>query len=145
MALKAAIELDLFTHIADGATTASELAQRSSAAERGIRTLCDFLTVGGFLVKSDGVYGLTTESAAFLNKRSPAYIGSVAGFLAHPRHTAHFADMAAAVRRGGSVDAGNMGPDDPVWIEFARAMAPIMRIMAGMLAPIVAEESRDAR
>ncbi len=145
MALRAAIELEVFTHIADGATTASELAQRSNAAERGIRILCDFLTVAGFLVKSGGVYGLTPESDAFLNKRSPAYIGSVAGFLAHPRHTAHFEDMAAAVRKGGSVDAGNMGPDDPVWIEFARAMAPIMRIMAGMLAPIVAEQGRPMK
>jgi len=145
MALKGAIELEVFTHIADGAGTALEIAQRCNAAERGVRILCDFLTVSGFLVKGDGVYGLTPESAAFLNKRSPAYIGSIAGFLAHPRHTGHFEDMTGAVRKGGSVDAGNMGPDDPVWIEFARAMAPMMRIFAGIVAPIVAEPGRPMK
>ncbi len=142
MALKGAIELEIFTHIADGAVTASEIAARCNAAERGVRILCDFLTVSGFLTKTGSVYGLTPESAAFLNKRSPAYIGSIAGFLAHPGHTAHFQDTAAAVRKGGSVNAGNMGPDDPVWVEFARAMAPMMRIMAGILAPMVAEPGR---
>ena len=38
-----------------------------------------------------------------------------------------------------------MGPDDPVWVEFARAMAPMMRIMAGSLAPIVAEPGRPMK
>jgi 2-polyprenyl-3-methyl-5-hydroxy-6-metoxy-1,4-benzoquinol methylase len=145
MALKGAIELELFTHIADGATPATEIARRCNAAERGVRILCDFLTVSGFLVKHGGDYGLTVESAAFLSKRSPTYIGSIAGFLAHPRHTGHFQDMAAAVRQGGSVDAGNMGPEDPVWVEFARAMAPLMRILAGIVAPMVAETGRPMK
>jgi len=39
MALKGAIELELFTHIAEGAVTAPEIAQRCHAAERGIRIL----------------------------------------------------------------------------------------------------------
>ena len=111
MALKGAIELEVFTHIAAGATTASEIARRSNAAERGIRIWCDFLTVSGFLEKNGGAYGLPPESAAFLSKRSPAYIGSVSGFLTHPRLTRHFQDVAAVVRNGGSVEAGNMAPE----------------------------------
>ena len=50
-ALKGAIELDLFTHIAAGAATASAIAERVSGSERGIRILCDYLTVRGFLSK----------------------------------------------------------------------------------------------
>lgn len=142
MALKGAIELELFTHIGDGATTAAEIAKRCAAAERGIRILCDFLTVHRFLTKTAGEYGLTVESRTFLSRRSPAYIGSIAGFLAHDRHTAHFRDVAAAVRKGGSVDAGNMGPDDPVWVEFARSMAPMMDMLARMVAPVVADPGR---
>jgi 2-polyprenyl-3-methyl-5-hydroxy-6-metoxy-1,4-benzoquinol methylase len=145
MALKGAIELELFTHIADGATTASEIARRCNAAERGIRILCDFLTVSGFLEKNDGAYELPPESAAFLSKRSPAYIGSVSGFLTHPRLTRHFQDVAAVVRNGGSVEAGNMAPDDPVWVEFARSMAPMMRILSRAVAPIVAGPSGPAK
>ena len=45
-ALKAALELDLFTGIAEGADTATMLARRSTASERGKRILCDYLSCG---------------------------------------------------------------------------------------------------
>jgi hypothetical protein len=48
-ALKAAVELDLFTKIGEGATTSAELAHRVGASERGVRILSDFLTIKGFL------------------------------------------------------------------------------------------------
>src|SRR5580698_5201840 len=81
MALKGAIELEIFTHIGDGATSAAEIAKRSKASERGTRILCDFLTIMGFLTKQDGAYGLTQDSAMFLSKKSPAYMGTIANFL----------------------------------------------------------------
>lgn len=49
-AIRAAIELDLFTHINEGETAAS-LASATSASERGVRILCDYLVVHGFLTK----------------------------------------------------------------------------------------------
>lgn len=70
--MKGAIELDLFTATGEGNTTASEIASRCEASERGIRVLCDFQTIGGFLTKADGRYGLTPDTAAFLDRRSPA-------------------------------------------------------------------------
>src|SRR5450755_598537 len=81
MALKGALDLELFTHIDDGAITVAELALRCDASERGIRILCDFLTLGGYLTKQDASYGLTPDSSAFLSKRSAAYLGSAADFL----------------------------------------------------------------
>src|SRR5579862_3697635 len=72
-ALKGAVELELFTHIGDGATSPAEIAKRCHASERGVRILCDYLTVIGFLTKTAGAYGLTPDSALFLNKNSPAY------------------------------------------------------------------------
>ncbi len=42
-ALKAAVELDLFTAIGEGKDTTSDLAQRCGAAERGVRILADYL------------------------------------------------------------------------------------------------------
>src|SRR5262245_41549032 len=80
-ALKAAIELDLFTAIGEGRGTVKELAERCQASERGVRILCDFLTVIGFLTKQDNGYQLTQDTAIFLDKRSPAYIGGAAEFL----------------------------------------------------------------
>src|ERR1700682_213627 len=144
-ALKSAIELEIFTHIGAGASSAADIAKRCRASERGVRILCDYLTVQGFLTKSQGGYGLTTDAAVFLDKRSPAYIGSIAGFLAHDRHTAHYRDLAGAVRRGGTSDAGNMGPDDPVWVEFARSMKPMMAMTAAQVTPLVTEQGRSMK
>jgi 2-polyprenyl-3-methyl-5-hydroxy-6-metoxy-1,4-benzoquinol methylase len=145
MALKGAVELDIFTHIADGATTAAEIAQRCQAAERGVRILCDFLTINGLLTKTAGQYGLTQDTAVFLNKRSPAYMGGAAKFLAHERHMAHFKDVAAAVRKGGALDDGNMGPDDPVWVEFAQSMSEMISSVSKLVAPAVMEAIEPGR
>jgi hypothetical protein len=41
-ALKAALDLDLFSVIDDGANTAAGAATRCGASERGIRILCDY-------------------------------------------------------------------------------------------------------
>lgn len=140
MALKGAIDLDLFTHIADGATTPATLASRCKASERGVRILCDYLTIIGFLTKNDGAYGLAPEAAAFLNKHSPAYMGSVATFLVHESHLAYYRDVAAIVRKGGTINgAGNLLPDNPIWVEFARSMAPLAKMSAQSLAKLIAK------
>ena len=50
-ALRAAIELELFTAIGDGAQTVPAIAAQCKASERGTRILCDYLTIVGFLTK----------------------------------------------------------------------------------------------
>ena len=137
-ALKGAIELDIFTHIAEGAASVAEIARRTRASERGIRILCDYLTIQGFLAKTDGHYSNSSTAEVFLNKRSPAYIGSMATFLADPRLMECFHDMAGSVRKGGTVSQGTLAPEDPVWVEFARSMAPFMTMTAEAVAKIVA-------
>jgi len=137
-ALKGAIELDIFTHIAEGAASVAEIARRAQASERGIRILCDYLTIQGFLGKTDGRYSNSPTAEVFLNKRSPACIGSMATFLADPRLMECFHDMAGSVRKGGTVSQGTLAPEDPVWVEFARSMAPFMTMTAEAVAKIVA-------
>ena len=137
-ALKAAIELEVFTLIGAGVVKAAELAKRANASEKGMRILCDFMTIQGFLTKQDGVYGLTPDSAVFLDKKSPAYLGSIAFFLVHPAHVANYMDVTAAVRKGGAVsEHGNMGPEAPIWVDFAKFMAPVSAMGAAGLAQIV--------
>ena len=53
-ALKAALDLDLFSAIDEGANTAAAAAGRCGASERGIRILCDYLTTIDLLEKSGG-------------------------------------------------------------------------------------------
>jgi hypothetical protein len=137
-ALKAAIDLKVFTHIAQGATTVAAIAQREQSSERGMRILCDYMTLQGFLSKADGRYANSPTAQVFLNQQSPAYIGSMANFLAHPGLMECFHNLAGSVRKGGTVSKGTLAPEDPVWVEFARSMAPFIGIVAGMAAGIVA-------
>lgn len=138
MALKAALELEVFTHVAAGANTTATIAQRCSASEKGVRVLCDYLTVQGFLVKTDGVYALSPENGIFLDKNSPAYLGSIAGFLTHQSMLKNFSDVTALVRKGGAVFHEMMGPDDPLWVDFAKSMLPMMALPAQLMAARVA-------
>lgn len=101
-AIRAAVELDLFTAIAEGHVTPAALARARGASERGVRVLCDALAVMGFLEKRAGGYALTGDSAAFLDRRSPAYLGGVTEFMLSPQIAGAFADVAGAVRKGGT-------------------------------------------
>ena len=138
-ALKAAIELEVFTAIGEGNTTASEIATRCGATEKGARVLCDFLTIMGMLTKDNNAYGLTLDSSVFLDKRSPAYLGGATEFLSSPMLTDGMKDIAGAVRRGGTVmkGEGTVEPDNPVWVKFARGMAPMMGMPAQLMSKIV--------
>jgi 2-polyprenyl-3-methyl-5-hydroxy-6-metoxy-1,4-benzoquinol methylase len=140
-ALKSAVELDVFTAIEEGATSASAIAKRVNASERGVRILCDYLTVQKLLSKSDGSYQLVPESAAFLSRKSPAYLGSVARFLTMPEVAKYMETLPDAVRRGGVEDTGHstVADDNPIWVEFARSMMPMMIPNAHAIADLVAD------
>jgi ubiquinone/menaquinone biosynthesis C-methylase UbiE len=141
-ALRAAIELDLFTAMDEGAHDLADIATRVHASERGVRILCDYLGAIGFLNKNDGQYSPTPESAMFLSRRSPAYLGGTIGFLRHPMMTDGFRTTADAVRKGGTIleDAGTMSPDLPVWVDFARSMAPMMFMPSQEIAQLAGAE-----
>lgn len=144
-ALKAAIELEVFTAIGEGKTYPQTIAERSGAAERGIRILCDFLCIMGFLNKSGQEYSLTPDSAMFLDKKSPAYMGGATEFMLSPMLTAGFKDFAASVRKGGvtATAEGTIAPDHPLWVDFARAMAPMMALPAELMARLVDPEANQ--
>jgi SAM-dependent methyltransferase len=145
-ALKAAIELDIFTIIGEGATTIIDIASLTRAAERGIRILSDYLVILGLLTKNDGKYGLTPESAAFLDRRSPKYLASSVGFLFLPEMVKPFDNLIGAVRHGGTVisKAGIVKPEDPVWVEYARSMGPLQSMPAEALARYL-RQSREEK
>jgi ubiquinone/menaquinone biosynthesis C-methylase UbiE len=144
-ALKAAIELDVFTAIAEGAKTPPALAIRCQAAERGMRILCDYLVIIGFLTKSGQHYGLTNDAAKFLDRRSPAYIGSVIGFLTLPEVMETAKDLTAVVRKGGTLigDKAIADPDNSNWVGFARAMMPMMLPAAEAIAGILKADAGE--
>jgi ubiquinone/menaquinone biosynthesis C-methylase UbiE len=138
-ALKAAIELEVFTAIGEGNATAADIARRCQTSEKGMRILCDYLTIMEMLTKEDNQYALTLDSSVFLDKRSPAYMGGATEFLCSPMLVDGAKYMADAVRKGGTAmpDDGTIGPDNPVWVKFARAMVPMMALPAQLMAKLV--------
>lgn len=142
-ALKAAVDLDLFTALGEGQKTAQELAAACEAPERGVRILCDYLVILGFLTKADGRYALTQDSAVFLNRHSPAYMGGTLEFLLAPMLLSGFSDLTATIRQGGTImsEGGTVAPENPVWVKFARAMAPMIAMPAQQMAKIASPES----
>jgi 2-polyprenyl-3-methyl-5-hydroxy-6-metoxy-1,4-benzoquinol methylase len=59
--------------------------------------------------------------------------------MATEKLTDNFRSFADVVRKGGSLDedGGTVAPDNPIWVKFARAMAPLMAMPAQLLAKLV--------
>jgi len=138
-ALKAAIDLDLFRAVGRGPGDVASIARHCAASERGIRILCDFLTIYGVLEKKDGAYHHSPTSAAFLDPNSPACVASIAQFLSNPAMRAPYEHLAEIVRTGRTVlpGDGSVEPENPIWVQFAETMAPMMAPMAGPLGAVV--------
>lgn len=125
--LKAGVDLDLFSAISAGSRTVPEIANACRAPQRSIRVLCDCLTVMGFLNKSGDRYSLSTDAAMFLDRRSPAYLGSTIKFLLDPEQIANMQKLTDIVRNGKPPEQTfTFNPEDRLWVEFARSMAPLM-------------------
>lgn len=127
-AYRSAIELELFTKIAEGNKTVTDIAAACGASEKGIRVLADVFTVLGFLTKQNGSYELTEMAATFLDKNSQTYLGGAVEFIMSEGQMRGYTDLTNAVRHGGSQVQGeaSMDPDSPMWVTFARAMMPMM-------------------
>ncbi|MEZ5367112.1 MAG: class I SAM-dependent methyltransferase [Bryobacterales bacterium] len=139
-AIRAAVELDVFTAIAAGANTIPVLAEMASASERGLRILCDTLTVWGFLTKSGETYALTPDSAMFLDRRSKAYVGGVIGFLQHEFHRRNMDELTETIRAGKRAHSEELlEVENEVWVEFARSMVGMVQPMTGFVASVATE------
>lgn len=139
-ALKAAIELDLFTTIGREGRDAASVAKALGASTRAVRILCDYLVISGLLSKDGGRYSLSVDSAMFLDRNSPAYLGNAIDFMLDPRLIAPFLDLAQVVRTGRTTlpDQGTVSHDNPLWVVFAKQMAPMIYPSAVEVAALVA-------
>jgi len=140
-ALRTAIELDVFRAIGEGLGTPSALAVRCGTSERGIRILCDFLCTIDLLQKQDGVYRHTPTSELFLDPNSPASLHSTARFLGLSEMRESYDHLTEIVRSGRTVlpGIGSVEPENPIWVDFAHGMAPMMAPLCGPLGSIVLE------
>lgn len=145
-AIKSAIDLEIFTAVSEGNTTSATIAKRCHASDRGVRILCDFLTIHNFLTKQGTTYALAADSALFLVRHSPAYVGSAIEFLLTPRLRECHAHLTEAVRRGGTaLGNGMLDHENPDWVSYAHGMMPMARRPAELIAAELLEKVRRTR
>ncbi|HON59374.1 MAG TPA: class I SAM-dependent methyltransferase [Smithella sp.] len=141
-AMKAAVDLDIFTLIGDQCLTAERLSEVIGASPRGVRILCDFLCVMGFLEKMTNGYSLSLEAKRFLDRRSPYCLADVMGFYASNEIVAQVMnDPSSYVIRGGAWALPQVSPDNPIWEKFARSMIPFASVAAKRAALYVAKHA----
>ncbi|MEK6631715.1 MAG: methyltransferase, partial [Nitrospirota bacterium] len=75
--LLSAIELGLFTELAEGARTAEELTARLHLHPRSARDFFDALVALGMLKRTGTRYANTPETALFLDRAKPSYVGGI--------------------------------------------------------------------
>jgi ubiquinone/menaquinone biosynthesis C-methylase UbiE len=145
-ALRAAVDLRVFTAIGEGSSTVDAIAAQCQASQRGIRILCDYLTIEGLLSKENHVYNLVPASAAFLDERSPHYLGGMLKFVNNPRSLEAAANLTETVRRGATtLGEGIAGNEVDEWVEFARHMEPMAAGPAQFIAQLVVDRQPPKR
>ena len=142
-ALRAAIELDLFSALAEGPMTLAPLAERLHVSPRGLRALLTFLASLGFVLADGDRFRAAPDAARFLDRHKASYLGDTVAFYNSAMFREAFLATADAVRRGGSDPArvDTMRADHPVWTEYARAMGPLFVGAADSLADLLLAES----
>jgi len=98
-----AIELELFTKLDDASLTGEQIQPQLGLHERATYDFLDSLVALGFLERdgdgAEGRYRNTAETARFLDKRSPMYIGGILE-MANARLYRFWADLTEALRTG---------------------------------------------
>jgi SAM-dependent methyltransferase len=96
--LAAAVQLDVFTHVSQGATSVAELARRAGSSERGMFRLVGALSAMGYLTHQGGQLGVSPDAEMFLVKGSRAYMGSLV--CHHMFHWDNWKKLPEAVKKG---------------------------------------------
>jgi SAM-dependent methyltransferase len=124
-AIRAAIDLGVFTALGRRARTASQIAADCGADAAALGRLCDSLVSLGLLRARKGRYRSTAEAARFLDARSPDSLASLPRFFDARPVTTAFTGLAATVRRGSSV--AGVASRIRFWRGFAAATFPLRR------------------
>jgi hypothetical protein len=82
-ALHAGVKLDLFSHLADGSCAAIELSKKLELDARSLIMLLDALVALQLLEKQGDGYYVPESFSAFLNRKSPGYLGHI---IIHHHH-----------------------------------------------------------
>jgi SAM-dependent methyltransferase len=134
-----AVELELFTHLGGESMTGEEIRGRLGLHQRAIPDFTDTLVALGFLEREgDGSaarYRNTADTAAFLDKNGPMYIGGILE-MANTRLYPFWGDLTQGLRTGkpqNEVKHTGTGMFEELYSEPAR-LEEFMNAMAGISA-----------
>ena len=108
--LLSAVELGVFTELGKGPLPGEELAARLDLHPRSWRDFFDALTALGMLERDDGVYHNTPETALFLDRSKPSYIGGILE-MANARLYPFWSSLTEALRTGRPQNEAKHGGD----------------------------------
>jgi O-methyltransferase domain/Dimerisation domain len=131
-ALLTAVELGLFTALAEHPLTEQQLTSRLGLQRRGTRDWLDALVSLGVLERAGDIYANTVESDAFLDRNKPSYVGGLLE-MANARLYPFWGSLTEALRTGRPQNEAKVGEDffaalydDPERLEqFLHAMTGI--------------------
>ena len=109
--LLSAVELALFTHLAEQSGTAPQIQQRLKLHARSTRDFLDTLVALGFLQREGEIYSNTPETALFLDKKKPSYIGGILE-MANARLYPFWADLTEGLKTGQPQNEVKRGEDN---------------------------------
>ncbi|MFF4481050.1 methyltransferase [Streptomyces sp. NPDC001520] len=98
-ALLTAVELDLFSRLAEGPRTGGDLGEAIGLHPRGAADFLDALVALGFLERSEDVYRNSPSVDTFLDRRKATYIGGILE-MANSRLYPFWGSLTEAVRTG---------------------------------------------
>ncbi|MGH7260318.1 MAG: methyltransferase [Nitrospiraceae bacterium] len=139
--LLSAIELGLFTELAKGALDANHLTRRLQLHPRSARDFFDALVALGMLKRTGARYANTPETALFLNRAKPSYVGGMLE-MANARLYRFWGSLTEALRTGKPQNEAKTGEDffgtlyaDPQRLEgFLKAMTGLSQGTARAIA-----------
>jgi hypothetical protein len=132
--LLSAVELEVFTVLANQPLDGASLESKLGLHPRSSRDFFDALVALGFLRRENGVYANTPDTAIFLDKSKPSYIGGILEMSNH-RLYRFWNDLTPGLRSGKPQNEVKEGTDlfavlyeDPARLkEFLRAMSGVSR------------------
>jgi SAM-dependent methyltransferase len=130
--LLSAVELGVFTALAETSADLETLRSRLGLHQRSARDFLDALVALGMLERTDGRYANTPATDAFLDRAKPSYLGGIME-MTNARLFRFWADLTEGLRTGQPQNetktGGSFFPElyaDPARLrEFARAMTAL--------------------
>ena len=108
--LLSAIELGLFTELANAPLSADDLRERLQLHRRGAHDFFDALVALGMLEREGGAYRNTPETDLFLDRAKPAYVGGIME-MANERLYPFWGSLTEALRTGAPQNEAKGGGD----------------------------------